>query len=213
MTDVGSSVRGGVMGDPASGCLRRAPSGMRHWLPDDPGTYRHETVSVLRGRHSRRLDDLQTLQAVHSQRPRWRPSFELDVGAARDSRRRPSRIGAPAVFWMRMGTPAGAATDTGRRGQFLEGLLAAQHIGTAGKLCESPTAVADAWRKLKVGQEGRSRVGARREDGGAARGLPDGHRQDSVVLDWRPAPQAAPRTGRDRPPQPADAGVRYDGHA
>jgi hypothetical protein len=59
-------------------------------------------------------------------------------------------IGAPALFWMRMGTPAGAATDSGRRAQLLEGLLAAQNIGTDGKLCESPTAVADAWRKLKV---------------------------------------------------------------
>jgi hypothetical protein len=62
-------------------------------------------------------------------------------------------IGAPAVFWMRMGTPAGAATDTGRRAQFLEGLQAAQNIGTTGRLCESPTAVADAWRKLKVGRK------------------------------------------------------------
>src|SRR5687767_2709489 len=36
-------------------------------------------------------------------------------------------IGAPVAFWMRMGTPAGAATDTGRRAQFLEGLQAAQN--------------------------------------------------------------------------------------
>jgi hypothetical protein len=64
-------------------------------------------------------------------------------------------IGAPAAYWLRMTTPAGAATDTGRRGQFLEGIVAATNIGTEGKLCESPTAVADAWRKLKV---------ARRED-------------------------------------------------
>jgi hypothetical protein len=62
-------------------------------------------------------------------------------------------IGAPAVFWMRMGTQAGAATDTGRRGTFLEGLLAAQNIGTDAKLCESPTAVADAWRKLKLAKK------------------------------------------------------------
>jgi hypothetical protein len=62
-------------------------------------------------------------------------------------------IGAPVAFWMRMGTPAGAATDTGRRAQFLEGLQAAQNIGAAGKLCESPTAVADAWRKLKVARK------------------------------------------------------------
>jgi hypothetical protein len=62
-------------------------------------------------------------------------------------------IGAPAVFWMRMGTPAGAVSDTGRRASLLEGLQAAQHIGTAGKLCESPTAVADAWRKLKVAKK------------------------------------------------------------
>jgi hypothetical protein len=59
-------------------------------------------------------------------------------------------VGAPAVFWMRMGTPAGAATDTGRRARLLDGLQAAQSIGTEGKLCESPTAVADAWIKLKV---------------------------------------------------------------
>jgi hypothetical protein len=63
-------------------------------------------------------------------------------------------IGAPAIFWMRMGTPAGAATDTGRRGQFLEGLMTAQNVSTAGsKLCESPTAVADAWRKLKLARK------------------------------------------------------------
>jgi hypothetical protein len=62
-------------------------------------------------------------------------------------------IGAPAVFWMRMGTPAGAATDTGRRAQLVEGLQAAQNIGTAPRLCESPTAVADAWRKLKVAKK------------------------------------------------------------
>jgi hypothetical protein len=62
-------------------------------------------------------------------------------------------VGAPAVFWMRMTTPAGAATDTGRRGQFLEGILAAQNIGIQANLCESPTAVADAWRKLKVAKK------------------------------------------------------------
>jgi hypothetical protein len=62
-------------------------------------------------------------------------------------------IGAPAVFWMRMGTQAGAASDTGRRGQFLEGILAAQSIGTDAKLCESTTAVADAWRKLKLAKK------------------------------------------------------------
>jgi hypothetical protein len=62
-------------------------------------------------------------------------------------------IGAPAVFWMRMGTQAGAATDTGRRGQFLEGLLAAQSIATDPKQCESTTAVADAWRKLKLAKK------------------------------------------------------------
>lgn len=64
-------------------------------------------------------------------------------------------IGAPAVFWLRMTTQAGAATDTGRRGQFLEGVMAAQHMSLDVKSCESPTAVADAWRKLKL---------ARRED-------------------------------------------------
>jgi hypothetical protein len=63
-------------------------------------------------------------------------------------------IGAPAFYWMNMRTtPAGAATDTGRRAQFLEGLQAAQNIGATGKLCESPTAVADAWRKLKVARK------------------------------------------------------------
>lgn len=61
-------------------------------------------------------------------------------------------IGAPAVFWMRMTTNAGAATDTGRRGQFLEGLLAARNVSSQANLCESPMAVADAWRKLKVGR-------------------------------------------------------------
>jgi hypothetical protein len=62
-------------------------------------------------------------------------------------------IGAPAAYWMRMTTQAGAATDTGRRGQFLEGILAAQNIGAQAGQCESPTAVADAWRKLKVGRK------------------------------------------------------------
>jgi hypothetical protein len=62
-------------------------------------------------------------------------------------------IGAPAVFWMRMGTQAGAATDSGRRGQFLEGLLVAQSMGNDTKLCESTTAVADAWRKLKLARK------------------------------------------------------------
>ena len=64
-------------------------------------------------------------------------------------------IGAPAVFWLRMTTQAGAASDTGRRGQFLEGHPRRSEHRPDGKLCESPTAVADAWRKLKV---------ARRED-------------------------------------------------
>jgi hypothetical protein len=59
-------------------------------------------------------------------------------------------IGAPAVFWLRMTTQAGAASDTGRRGTFLEGILAAQNMGLDVKQCESPTAVADAWRKLKL---------------------------------------------------------------
>jgi hypothetical protein len=62
-------------------------------------------------------------------------------------------IGAPALFWMRMTTQAGAATDTGRRAQLLEGLIASRNIGVTGKLCESPTAVADAWRKLKVARK------------------------------------------------------------
>lgn len=59
-------------------------------------------------------------------------------------------IGAPAVFWLRMTTQAGAASDTGRRGTFLEGILASQNMGLDVKQCESPTAVADAWRKLKL---------------------------------------------------------------
>lgn len=63
-------------------------------------------------------------------------------------------IGAPAVFWMRQTTQAGAATDTGRHGQFLEGILAAQNMGIDGTQCESPTAVADAWRKLKLARRG-----------------------------------------------------------
>jgi hypothetical protein len=62
-------------------------------------------------------------------------------------------LGAPAIFWMRVGPSAGAASDTGRRAQLVSGILAAQNIGTAGKLCESPTAVADAWRKLKVAKK------------------------------------------------------------
>ena len=62
-------------------------------------------------------------------------------------------LGAPAVFWMRMGTHAGAATDSGRRAQLVLGLEAAQNISTSPKLCESPTAVADAWRKLKVARK------------------------------------------------------------
>src|SRR5689334_12622718 len=61
-------------------------------------------------------------------------------------------IGAPAVFWLKMTTNAGAASDTGRRGQFLEGLLAARNVASQPNLCESPTHVADAWRKLKVGR-------------------------------------------------------------
>jgi hypothetical protein len=62
-------------------------------------------------------------------------------------------IGAPAVFWMRMGAQAGAATESGRRGQFLDGVLAAQNAGRDPKQCESPTAVADAWRKLKLAKK------------------------------------------------------------
>jgi hypothetical protein len=62
-------------------------------------------------------------------------------------------IGAPAAFWMRMGTQAGAATETGRRGTFLEGILASQNMGLDAKQCESPTAVADAWRKLKLARK------------------------------------------------------------
>jgi hypothetical protein len=125
---------------------------MRHRLPDRSGDHRHETVSVLRGV----IPDGSTIckhckQSIPSARAGGRRSSStwallaiLGVTIA---------IGAPAMFWMRMTTPAGAATDTGRRGQFLEGIAAANNIGTEGKLCESPTAVADAWRKLKVARK------------------------------------------------------------
>jgi hypothetical protein len=63
--------------------------------------------------------------------------------------------GAPAFFLIRSPTKADAATEEGRRGLFLEGLQAAQGISVQKALCDSPTAVANAWSKLK---------NARRED-------------------------------------------------
>jgi hypothetical protein len=103
-------------------------------------------VSVLRGRHSRRLDDLQTLQAVHSQRPSIRPPIEFDLGAARNSRR-------DRRDWRARRVLDAHGHTSGRRDQFLEGLLAAQSIATDPKQCESTTAVADAWRKLKLAKK------------------------------------------------------------
>ena len=58
-------------------------------------------------------------------------------------------VGAPALLWIRPVANAGAATEEGRRGLFLEGLQAAQGISVQKALCDSPTAVANAWSKLK----------------------------------------------------------------
>ncbi len=60
-------------------------------------------------------------------------------------------IGAPAAYWLRMTTQAGAATDTGRRGQFLEGIVAATNIGTARQAVREP----DGGRRRVEEAEGR----------------------------------------------------------
>jgi hypothetical protein len=57
-------------------------------------------------------------------------------------------VGAPAYLFFRP-LNATAAAEEGRRGQLLEGLQAAQGISTQKALCESPTAVANAWSKVK----------------------------------------------------------------
>jgi hypothetical protein len=59
-------------------------------------------------------------------------------------------IGAPALFWLRPNDQAGAKTEEGRRAQVVQGLTAAQTIVATPTLCSSPTALADAWRNLKM---------------------------------------------------------------
>ncbi len=212
MTDVGPPARGSAIGGSASGCLRRAPSGMRHRLPDRSGDHRHETVSVLRGRHSRRFDDLQTLQAVHSQRPRLAGRRSNSTWALlADSRRRHRHWRARRLLDAHDDhrpapppTPAAAAS-------FSKALLAAQNIGTQANLCESPTAVADAWRKLKVGKKEDPEWDHAGKMAAQLETCRVGHRQDTVVLHRRPPPQAAAGTGGNGAPQLADAGLRYDG--
>jgi hypothetical protein len=149
MTEVGSSARNSAAGRSFVRMPPAGPSGMRHWLPDAFRDHAMKQCPFCAGV----IPDASTIckhckQSIPSARPASRRSSTtwallaiLGVTIA---------LGAPVLFWMRMGTPAGAATDTGRRGQLIEGLQAAMNMGTAGKQCESPTAVADAWRKLKV---------------------------------------------------------------
>lgn len=59
-------------------------------------------------------------------------------------------LGAPALFWLRPGDHAGAKTEEGRRAQVVEGLQLTERVTATPAQCSSPTAVADAWRKLKV---------------------------------------------------------------
>ena len=152
-------------------------------------------------------------QSIPSARAGGRRSGSV-VGAARDPRRDHRDWRSRRVFWMRMGTPA-------RR---------RDRHGPPGPVPRRPPGRAEHWRRGQAVREP-DRRGRRvaQAEGRAGRKTPSGStpgrwRRSSraaglgiakiaVGLDWRPAPQAAPRTGRDRPPQPADAGVRHDGQA
>ena len=87
-------------------------------------------------------------QAIPSARRRDRKAIPLwaviAVGGAMVA------AGAPAYFLLRPVAKAGAATEEGRRGQLLEGLQAAQGIAVQKALCDSPTAVANAWGRVKT---------------------------------------------------------------
>lgn len=59
-------------------------------------------------------------------------------------------VAVPALVWLRPVASAGGATEEGRRAQLVSGLQAAERMATEKVACESPTAVADAWRLVKL---------------------------------------------------------------
>jgi hypothetical protein len=89
-------------------------------------------------------------QAIPSGRPKGSRKAAVPVWAVAAVGGVLLALGAPVLFWLRPGIGAGAATEQGRRAQLVEGLQAAQAMGTQKSQCDSPTAVADVWRKVKT---------------------------------------------------------------